>query len=209
MPEAIAAVEGTCVTRLVCHWLGAFERARPPFTVVATEQRTNVSIAGYTLDIRLDRVDALDAGGVAVIDYKTGPASPPVRWFEPRPQGMQVALYATAREAAAPGMPVRALVYAQLRPGEVKVAGLGADPLAWPALAAAAEVKGAALADWDDARSRLQASLVSLATDFGRRPGGGDTPRHEEGLHVLRSARAVPDRCGDRRIVAGRGDVRR
>ena len=190
LPPAIAATENTCVSRLVQQWLLEFERERPPFTVIDTEQRTTVALAGYTLDVRLDRVDALASGGVAVIDYKTGPARTPARWFDPRPQGMQVALYASAREQAAPDVPVRALVYAQLRPGEMKVVGLGADSEAWPALHAPGDVKGAALADWGEARDRLQGSVTALVAAFG----AGDAvivPRDRKKVCTLCRLRAL------------------
>ena len=167
LPPAIAANEKTCVTRLLSEWLHVFERERSPFSVIDTEQRMTVALAGYTLDIRLDRVDALASGGVAVIDYKTGPASMPPRWFEPRPQGMQVALYATAREQAAPDTPVRALVLRAVTPGRSQ----GGRPQRGSAGVAGLErtdgCEGSGLADWREATSRLKASLVTLTAAFG------------------------------------------
>jgi hypothetical protein len=167
LPSAVEATEKTCVSRLVNEWVREFDKDRPPFTVLDTERRASVSIAGYTLDVRLDRVDALASGGVAVIDYKTGLASAPPRWFEDRPQGVQIALYGAACEQAVPDVPVQALAYAQLRPGEMKAVGLASDERVWPALNTPATLKGGDVADWVDAQSQLRSRLTELVGAFG------------------------------------------
>jgi ATP-dependent helicase/nuclease subunit B len=165
LPPAIAATEGSCVSRLIGQWL-AVERNRAPFEVADTERRATIELGGHTLELRLDRVDALAAGGAAVIDYKTGLASAPSWWFEPRPQALQVALYAQAIAQATPESDVRALVYAQLRPGAIKAVGLAEDASSWPGLAAASDVANAGLADWSDATTRLQESVERIVTAF-------------------------------------------
>ena len=53
-----------------------YEATRVPFTVLETEEKTSVSIAGLTLNLRLDRIDRLNDGSLLVIDYKTGDVSP-------------------------------------------------------------------------------------------------------------------------------------
>jgi probable DNA repair protein len=166
LPPAIAALEATCTLAVLREWIERFERPRPPFTVRAIEQRASVDLAGYTLDVRLDRVDAT-AGGDVVIDYKSGFASGPSRWFEPRPRGMQAALYARANAQLAPDVRVRALCYAQLRPGEVKAVGLAADASVWPGLATPADVRGRMLPDWEAAQAQLSQSLEDAARAFG------------------------------------------
>ncbi|HVE49259.1 MAG TPA: PD-(D/E)XK nuclease family protein [Casimicrobiaceae bacterium] len=190
LPPAIAAREGECVARLVMQWLSEVERMRAPFTVLHTERRATFEVAGYSMNVRLDRVDALESGGIAVTDYKTGWASAPVRWFAPRPQGMQLALYAQACEQSDLPAPVRALVYAQLRPGEIDAIGLAAHAQTWPGIATPTEVKGAALADWSDAMGKLQSSLGTLAQAFASGEAAID-PRNTTsvckqcGLHAL------------------------
>jgi ATP-dependent helicase/DNAse subunit B len=198
LPAAVAASEAHAVVALVEQWIDV-ERARPPFEVLATEARATVELAGRTVDVRLDRVDALPDGGVAVVDYKTGRATKPARWFDERPQGLQLGLYAKARAQQAPGEPVRALVYAQLRAGEVRAVGLADDANTWPGLALPADVKTAvALVDWADATTRLGASVEALAAGFA----AGDArvaPRNFKnvcrlcGLRALCRAGAVID----------------
>jgi probable DNA repair protein len=163
LPPAIAASEAGCLSALVFQWLDEIDRVRPPFRVVETELRTTLSLTGHPLEVRIDRVDSLQGGGVAIVDYKSGEAPKPARWFAPRPQGLQLGLYALALGQRAPQEPVRALVYAQLRPGELSQVGLVDNTTIWPRLPSAAEVKGHALADWDEATSRLAASIESLA----------------------------------------------
>ena len=49
-----------------------------------------------TLALRLDRVDRLDDGSIAVIDYKTGGDAEPDAWLGERPRLPQLPLYAEA-----------------------------------------------------------------------------------------------------------------
>jgi probable DNA repair protein len=55
------------------------EQARPSFEVVALEARREVSIASGRFDIRIDRIDAIEGGGHAILDYKSGEPRAP-RW---------------------------------------------------------------------------------------------------------------------------------
>lgn len=167
VPAAIAATEAECVAALVRTWLVDVERPRPAFTVVQTELDATVALAGYELKMRLDRVDALGAGGAAIIDYKTGKVAAPKKWFEPRPKAPQLALYAATYAQREDSAPVRALVYGRVRRGEVKAIGIGDSATTWPGLTLPVEIKGAALPDWPSARSRLDAAIVALATACG------------------------------------------
>lgn len=78
------------------------EAARAPFTVAAVERREEIAVGPYTLRARIDRVDRLADGGLAVLDYKTGPASAN-DWLRDRLRDVQVPLYAVhlGREIAA------------------------------------------------------------------------------------------------------------
>jgi len=72
------------------------ELERAPFTVVATEHAEAIALAGRTLRLRLDRLDRLADGATVLLDYKTG-RSTPKRWAGPRPDTLQLAVYAAAR----------------------------------------------------------------------------------------------------------------
>jgi hypothetical protein len=95
-----------------------------------------------------------------VIDYKTGIAVAPERWFGERPQGPQLGLYAMALGESAN---VAALAYAQLKPGQIKPVGLVDDAAVWPGLPVPAALRQTAVAGWSDARHQLSASIGALA----------------------------------------------
>ncbi|HEY7904566.1 MAG TPA: PD-(D/E)XK nuclease family protein, partial [Casimicrobiaceae bacterium] len=71
VPDAVRAAESRRLKRLLRAWLD-IERARPPFAVAAVEARRDLVLSGIGLRMRVDRIDALGDGGVAIIDYKTG-----------------------------------------------------------------------------------------------------------------------------------------
>src|SRR5581483_3118269 len=51
--------------------LCTLERERTPFRVESTELDSTLTLSGAQLRIRIDRVDALEAGGRAILDYKS------------------------------------------------------------------------------------------------------------------------------------------
>jgi probable DNA repair protein len=92
MPRRYLELEAERLTRLVTEWLD-YEAARIGFEVAETEAKRTETIAGLTLDLRLDRVDRLNDGSLLVIDYKSGDVSPK-SWELPRPDDVQLPLYA-------------------------------------------------------------------------------------------------------------------
>jgi len=165
LPAVVRAGEATRIAAILRTWLDGFERNRPPFSVLDTEASRSLALGGLALKLRLDRIDALADGGIAIIDYKTGVAKPPARWFDPRPQAPQLGLYVLAQQATVPAQPIRVVAYAQLKPGELRVHGMTADAEAWPGLVEPAGVRGAGLADWPAAVTRWTQSLGALAVE--------------------------------------------
>ena len=163
LPAAVHTIEAQRIASLVVPWL-ALERARPPFAVIGIETKTRIELAGLEFDLRLDRIDALDNGGEAIIDYKTGLAEPLSQWFAERPSATQLGLYALARRAGAEAQTIRALAYAQLRPDAIKVRGIGADASAWPGLTDASKVDG--FADWNAIEAWWSDHLGALAGEI-------------------------------------------
>jgi probable DNA repair protein len=168
MPPLIADGERERVANIVREWLLLGDRERPSFRVLETELKLPLQFGGLGVEVRLDRVDALEHGGVAVLDYKTGLVVAPSRWFDTRPRAPQLGLYALAWLAARPGEPVRAVAYAQLRRGELKVEGLAADGVAWPELEQPNELDAPGLVSWADVDKRWRASLGALADEIQR-----------------------------------------
>ncbi|HTR59894.1 MAG TPA: PD-(D/E)XK nuclease family protein [Casimicrobiaceae bacterium] len=168
LPPIVAALEAERLSKLMLDWLGKHELTRAPFRVVDTELKLSLAFAQLRIDLRLDRVDALEGGGVAIIDYKTGLVVPPARWFDQRPQAPQIALYAVAWRSARPYDPVRAVAYAQVKRGKLRLEGLAADATAWPELTRPAELREADVPDWRAVEARWYDSLGALADEIGR-----------------------------------------
>jgi ATP-dependent helicase/nuclease subunit B len=120
MPQSYLALEETRLIKLVTEWLD-YERARVPFSVIDTEQRTSVSIADLPLNLRLDRIDRLIDGSLLVIDYKSGDVSPS-DWDLPRPNDVQLPLYADFAVDLDPSL-IGGLVFAKVRAGKTDFAG--------------------------------------------------------------------------------------
>ena len=81
------------------------------------EEKRKLVVAGLELNGRIDRMDKLEAGGHALIDYKTGRPTPN-EWLGERPDGPQLPLYAlNAKEDIA------AVAFARLKTGEMRYMG--------------------------------------------------------------------------------------
>jgi ATP-dependent helicase/nuclease subunit B len=116
-PERFLQLEEERLTTLVTEWL-SYESQRLPFTVVGTEVRKEVIIAGLTIRVRLDRVDQLPSGSEIILDYKTGDAGPS-QWTGERPDNVQLPLYAAEDVSDN----VEGLLFARVRPGEATMCG--------------------------------------------------------------------------------------
>jgi ATP-dependent helicase/nuclease subunit B len=116
-PARYLQLEAERLTELVSDWL-EYERERQPFTVVETEVKREVTIAGLSFTLRLDRIDTLESGGKLVIDYKSSEVGPKA-WAGDRPDDVQLPLYATS---AVEG-DLEGLVFGRVRPGTTKFYG--------------------------------------------------------------------------------------
>jgi ATP-dependent helicase/nuclease subunit B len=119
MPRRYLELEEQRLIRLVTEWLD-YEATRIDFEVEGTEVERTITLAGLTLNLRLDRIDRLNDGTVLIIDYKSGDVSPHL-WDLPRPDDVQLPLYAgfaLDREE-----PLGGLVFAKIRPGNQAFVG--------------------------------------------------------------------------------------
>jgi ATP-dependent helicase/nuclease subunit B len=119
MPRGYLEIEEQRLIRLVSEWLD-YESMRAEFEVIETEAKRTVHLAGLTFDLRLDRIDRLNDGTLLVIDYKSGLVSPK-RWAPPRPEDVQLPLYAGFALAA--DEELGGLVFAKVRRGDQCFAG--------------------------------------------------------------------------------------
>jgi probable DNA repair protein len=116
LEEPFASLERARLEKLAREWLEV-ERERPAFTVLAMEDKRKLSVAGLELSGRIDRLDALESGGHALIDYKTGNPTPN-DWQGERPEDPQLPLYALSATED-----VSAVAYAKLKTGAMRYMG--------------------------------------------------------------------------------------
>ncbi len=167
-----AEVEKRRLVRLARAWLD-YERGRGDFSVFATESERVIEVGGLRLKGRLDRVDETAAGERIVIDYKVH-APAPGAWVGERPDEPQLPLYLTAAEPAA-----RAIAFAQVRAGEMKLVALAADKGILPEartlpdkrLKRAAQSWGEQLEAWRAELDRLARGFAAGEATVDPRPG--------------------------------------
>ncbi len=153
LEEPFAELERTRLAKLAWEWLEV-ERGRAPFTVAAMEEKRKLKVAGLELNGRIDRMDALESGGHALIDYKTGKPTPN-DWMGERPDDPQLPLYAlNAKE------PISAVVFAKLRTGEMRYMGFSDREDLVPGVKAAKDWK-ALLEGWKKELEALGAGFAA------------------------------------------------
>jgi probable DNA repair protein len=103
------------------------ECRRADFTIVAVEQAATIHIDDWVLQARLDRLDRLAGGELAIIDYKTGRQHQAPRWFGASLGDLQLPLYTLAVPT-----PVTAAVLCHLGPEEVRYRGYWEPKDAFP-----------------------------------------------------------------------------
>jgi probable DNA repair protein len=97
------------------------EQRRPNFDVVALEARREVSIAGGRFEIRIDRIDSIEGGGHAILDYKSGEPRVP-RWKGTEVRDPQLLAYLLAEA----GRNVQALANVSLANNRARFCGKSA-----------------------------------------------------------------------------------
>ncbi|MFI4918927.1 MAG: PD-(D/E)XK nuclease family protein [Legionellales bacterium] len=151
-PSLIQEVECTRLKRLVLSYL-EWEKQRAPFEIFALEQSYSINLAGLDFQVRVDRLDTVDAKKW-VIDYKsTIPASKP--WNEERPTEPQLLLYALLDEQ------INTLLLLQLKSGKIVCSGLSAET---QAISGISTLKKEEL--WNNVRNKWQQQLTLLAEEF-------------------------------------------
>jgi ATP-dependent helicase/nuclease subunit B len=132
----------------------SIELERPAFEVLSREVPLEIELGPLRLRGQVDRVDRVP-GGLAIIDYKSGAASP-ADWDGERPLQPQLPLYAMAF----PGEVV-ALVFASLKPGAVQLRGRARTAEAFGHTLPLQ--RGTSPGEWEDMLAAWRHSLEALA----------------------------------------------
>lgn len=144
----------------------ALETQRAPFTVEACERAREVILGGGRFQLRIDRIDAVEGGGFAILDYKSGASRAP-RWNGNQIRDPQLLAYRLAEAE----LNVQALANVSLTGGQARfagkasrskllpgVTGLGLDPNKVPA----DQIDAA----WQVELERWSMGLTRLAADY-------------------------------------------
>jgi probable DNA repair protein len=150
----IAELERARLARLAREWL-ELEKTRPAFSIFSLEEKRTLEFAGLEFGARIDRMDKLESGGHAIIDYKTGGNITPRRWDPPRPDEPQLALYAVAAKEE-----ISAVAFAKVRPGEMRFMGYSRDDKAIPKVQKA-KAWQPLLRAWKDEAERLGTTFAA------------------------------------------------
>ena len=165
LPPAVADAESHRLATTMLAWLVEHELPRPAFVARANEHAIETEVEGVAVKVRVDRIDELATGGLAIVDYKSGRVAGPARWFAPRPEGIQLAVYAHAVERSATA-PIRALAFAKLKAGEIEVRGIADRAETWPGLDVAGTSPRVPARDWTATLATLRAELAMLAREL-------------------------------------------
>jgi len=160
-------IEQNRLQTMMHDWL-SLERQRQPFTVIEREQKHFCSIEGLKIETRMDRVDLLPDGSLIVIDYKTGRVAL-ASWMDERPDEPQLPLYAVTAEGN-----IAAVVFGQIRRGEMKFVGLTDDaygeedsPILIPEVKTLSKSRiGKSFTDWGALFMFWEANLKTLARNY-------------------------------------------
>jgi ATP-dependent helicase/nuclease subunit B len=174
------------------------DAARPPFEVESVEKELSIVIGGLTLALRVDRIDRLEDGSLAVIDYKTGADAEAESWFGERPRLPQLPLYVEAVGAER----VSAVAFGRVRTGDTAYSGVARDAAAFPGLAAHGS-RGWPLehSTWDELLDAWRRRLAGLA----REHSSGDARLAPDPVRACRYCRlGMLCRIGETRLGAAR-----
>lgn len=143
--------------------LATLEHSRAPFVVSARESKRHLELGGLHFDLRIDRLDRLADGSIAIIDYKSG-RKLPRDWLGERPDIVQLLVYLAAlrQEAGDEHAPVGALATLHLDESDVQFKGFVRSRELLQALRELPEPD----ADWPAQLQRWRAVAVTLARRF-------------------------------------------
>lgn len=171
IPRPALARECRRTARLIRKLL-EIERQRPPFRVRHTEYASRLRAAGQELRLRIDRLDALASGGIAILDYKSG-RRVSGDWYGDRPSHPQLLAY-----LAAVGEEAVAMATVSVTAREVRFDGIAAGEGLLPKVAAVRSPEGHAQQAWQ-ARVREWRGLVErLAGAFAAGQAAVDPKPH-------------------------------
>lgn len=165
LPPRLLALETRRLNALLAQWLTVEARRPAPFSVVAREQRIDITLEGLPVTLIVDRIDHVD-GQPLVIDYKTGRQIDTRNWASERLTEPQLPLYAAF---AAPG--TAGVVFARVSADDPRFSGCAAREgwiprLAVPGSAHPGPFPADRFPDWPSVVAHWRTRLAALATEI-------------------------------------------
>jgi probable DNA repair protein len=155
------------------------ERSRAPFRVQRTEYGSRLRLGDQELKLRIDRLDALESGGIAILDYKSG-RRVSADWYGERPSHPQLLAY-----LAAVGEGVVAMATINVTAREVRFDGISATEKLLPRVAGVKGPEGRSEDAWHLRVREWRAVAERLARDFAAGRAAVDPlPRACDYCHV-------------------------
>jgi ATP-dependent helicase/nuclease subunit B len=142
-------IEHQRLFNLLHEWL-TLEKTRPPFKVIANEEKKVSHLNDLHFTVKIDRIDELENGDHLIIDYKTGKPNKN-DWFPPRLTQPQLPLYCITEEQT------DAIAFGRISPDEVKFSGISHNET---------KIKGIDSTDWTSLVNAWNIELNQLAHDF-------------------------------------------
>jgi len=141
--------------------LCSLERSREPFRVQDTEFEKTLTLSGAQMRVRIDRLDKLQAGGQAILDYKSGRRTT-ADWYGERPSHPQLLAY-----LAALGEDVVAMATVNVTAREVRFDGIANSSHLLPKVRGVEGPSADFSGDvWQLRRSEWLACVERLASEF-------------------------------------------
>ncbi|MFA5521801.1 MAG: PD-(D/E)XK nuclease family protein [Castellaniella sp.] len=188
LDPVLRALEEERAEDVVSRWL-SIELARPPFRIVALEQRESWSQAGLSLDLRIDRIDRMEEDGrLVIIDYKTGGSTPQPygSWARERPIELQLPVYASRASQSTDDIAALALV--RLHARQVDTHGLAQTDVGLDGLSRPEDSRPFAGMSWMAVLQHWRTAIGKLAAEFA----GGHAANQIQDLADLRYCDVLP-----------------
>jgi probable DNA repair protein len=125
--KEVVEIERERLKKLILDLL-KMEQERPmSFRVMEVEKKREVTLGGITVDVKVDRIDELEGGGLVLLDYKSGKPNLS-QWEGERPEDPQVPIYSTEL-----GSRLEAAGFVQINSEEIAFKGYAKNPGVLPA----------------------------------------------------------------------------
>ena len=155
------------------------ERGRAPFRVRHTEYASRLRLGGQELRLRIDRLDALESGGIAILDYKSG-RRVAADWYGERPSHPQLLAY-----LAAVGEDAVAMATVNVTAREVRYDGIAVSQELLPKVAGVKAPAGQSADAWQTLMREWRGLIERLAAAFAAGQAAVDPkPRACDFCHV-------------------------